>query len=199
MLTPRESVLAQAEAALKGGAKLFQLRDKRHSDEELTPLAGALRRLCERYEAKLIINDRLELAKIADGVHIGASDRALWATRAALGGEAIIGVSCYGDLNRAKTAQNGGANYVSFGACFSSATKPNAAVIDRAIFGEAKKLLRIPVCAIGGVTTENAAQLIALGADMLAVVSDLWRAGDPQKKAEAFAALWLQTARPPLF
>jgi thiamine-phosphate pyrophosphorylase len=191
ILTPRKSVLTQAEAVLRGGAKLFQLREKFSSDKELAPLVESLRRLCDFYGAKLIINDRINLAKNADGVHIGASDRALCEARSALGDDAIIGVSCYGDLNRAIAAQNGGASYVSFGACFKSATKPNAPIIDRAVFGEAKKILRLPVCAIGGINAQNAASLIGQGVDMIAVVSDLWRSNNPQKQAEAFIALGL--------
>jgi thiamine-phosphate pyrophosphorylase len=188
LLTPRRSILAQTEAVLRGGARLFQLRDKRSSDEELAPIARSLRELCDDYGAKLIINDRLELAKNAHGVHIGQADETLEKALQTLGKAAIIGVSCYGDLNRAVAAQKRGASYVSFGACFRSVTKPNAAIVDGNIFERAKKTLQIPICAIGGITTKNAPELLRRGVDMLAVVSDLWRRDDWQKTAETFAA-----------
>jgi thiamine-phosphate pyrophosphorylase len=191
ILTPIDSILEKALKVLQGGARLFQLRDKSASDEEALSIVRKLRELCDRYGAKLIIDDRVELAKEANGVHIGALDRPISEARSILGSEAIIGVSCYGDLNRAIEAEKLGASYVSFGACFNSATKPNAKVIDHGVFGEAKSRLKIPICAIGGITTQNAPALLGRGADMIAIVSDLWKDGDPKQKAKDFASLWL--------
>jgi thiamine-phosphate pyrophosphorylase len=187
-LTPLDSILEKAEAVLRGGARLFQLRDKSSSDAILQPVVRSLRDLCASYGAALIINDRVELAKEANGVHIGSSDAKLSAAREILGAKAIIGVSCYGDLTAAIAAEKAGASYVSFGACFKSRAKPNAPVIDLAVLDEAKKTLKIPICAIGGITIKNAPELLSRGANMIAVISDLWLSDDATQKAKAFAS-----------
>lgn len=192
VLTPDALLIQKAEAVLRGGAKLFQLRHKSAGDAALLPIARELKKLCDRYGALLIINDRAELAKKsgAHGLHIGREDGALEAAREYLGAKTLIGVSCYGDLNRAETMQKAGADYVAFGSFFASPTKPAAAVVEAGVLNEAKKRLHIPLCAIGGITIDTAPVLIAAGADMTAVISDLWRAPDITQQAKCYTQLF---------
>lgn len=192
-LTPYENgkIILMVERALKGGAKLVQLRDKSNKDEDLLEIAKDLKNLCKRFGAYFLINDRVNLAyRIeADGVHLGIEDTDLKEVKKILKNK-IIGVSCYGDLERAVKAELEGATYVSFGSFFPSPTKPNAKVVDKNILVSAKKLLRIPVCAIGGITLEKAKELIELGADLIAVISDIWKAKDIEIQARAYTALF---------
>jgi len=170
ILTPRESIMAQTKEVLDAGVRTIQLRDKTHSDTDLLPLAKAMVALCDVYGAKLIINDRVNLALNANahGVHIGLEDGSLEEARALLP-EAIIGVSCYGDLERAKKAQEGGASYVAFGSFFPSPTKPHTKTVPLDIIGQAKATLSIPVCVIGGINASNIH--LVKDADMISVVS----------------------------
>ncbi|MDR3347758.1 MAG: thiamine phosphate synthase [Helicobacteraceae bacterium] len=185
---PIGSLETFAQEALRGGASIVQLRDKHSNLAALWQVVPILKRLCDRHGALLIINDNVDLAKAAHGAHLGKEDMPIGAARSILGHEAIIGISCYGDLNRAKEAQNAGADYVAFGACFASRTKPNASVIDLAVISAAKQALKIPVCAIGGITIDNAARVIASGADMIAVIGAL--KADPFASASSFSALF---------
>ncbi|MDR2904664.1 MAG: thiamine phosphate synthase [Helicobacteraceae bacterium] len=177
-----------AEKALKGGAKIYQLREKNLSDRDLLSIAEKLRDLCAKYNAEFVINDRVDLArKLNCGAHIGGGDESLRKAREILGDNAIIGVSCYDDLDRAKFAEKHGASYVSFGACFRSRTKPNAPVLkDHKIFAENFK---IPKCAIGGITLENAEPLAREGANLIAVITALWEALDVEKTAREFTRI----------
>lgn len=178
-LTPWETMLYQVEQALDGGASLVQLRDKSRSNEELLGRAKQLTLLCERYGALFVINDRVELALQcgAHALHIGEEDGEVAAVRERAK-DLLLGVSCYGDLERAVCMQRLGADYVAFGAVFASSTKSQASVIGTQIFGEAKKALHIPVCAIGGITAQNAASCMEAGADMVAVISSIWNYDD---------------------
>lgn len=187
-LTPYDKVLYLVELALKGGMKILQLRDKDSKTEELVDIAKKLKELCHRYNAYFIIDDRLELAKLcdADGLHIGEDDVSLKEAKKALG-EKIIGVSCYGFINRAIEAQNLGASYVAFGSFFPSPTKPSSKLVSMDILREAKKRLTIPICAIGGIDEKNCKSLIDSGSDMIAVISNLWNSNDVYKKAVEFS------------
>lgn len=175
-LTPAATLLHQVTQAIAGGVAILQLRDKQRSDAELLPIAVALSELCRQQHVLFIINDRIELALQvnADGVHLGRDDRDVQEARALLGNK-IIGVSCYGDIARALHFQQQGADYVAFGACFASPTKPHAPVIAPDLLTQAKQQLSIPCCAIGGITLENAPLLLAQGVDMLAIITDLWQ------------------------
>jgi len=192
-LTPYENdqILEKVEKALKGGAKIVQLRDKTKTDEDLIPYATALKKLCYKYGAIFIINDRVELALKVDahGVHLGKEDLSITSARKILK-DKIIGISCYGDLKRAKEMEALSADYVTFGSFFPSPTKPSAEVVDKRIILEAKKILRIPVCAIGGITLERAKELIELGADMIAIVSDIWMAKNIEERARGYRELF---------
>ncbi len=195
-LTPLYSILAQVEAVLEGGAKILQFRYKSEITQEVVQTARALRDLCHSYRALFIVNDHPDLALSldADGIHVGKNDtKDLKALREAFRGK-IVGVSCYGEIRRAIEAQNAGADYVAFGAFFPSRTKPDAVPIEADILKEAKRRIRLPLCAIGGITVENAPILLRNGADMLSVVGGLWRATDPKREARRFSALFTNPA-----
>jgi thiamine-phosphate pyrophosphorylase len=182
-------LLAAVTQALTGGAALIQYRDKKHDALTRERNAHALLGLCHQHGALLIINDDVELALAsgADGVHLGAADAPLAAARARLGALAIIGVSCAGSLPRALAAQAGGASYVAFGRFFDSRTKPDAPPAPLGLLAEARPQLRIPLCAIGGVTPQNASALIERGADMVAAVEGVFGAADIEAAARGYA------------
>ncbi len=175
ILTPYEQIDGFINAAISGGAKIVQLRDKKLSDEELYPVANKIKKICKKHKILFVLDDRVVLAKAvgADGVHIGGDDTPVDLARKILGNKKIIGVSCYGDIERAKEVVKKGADYVAFGSFFASKTKPHSKIVPKSILGEAKKL-GVPVCAIGGIEPSNAKELVDAGADMIAVVNALW-------------------------
>ena len=185
-------LLAAVEAALAGGARLLQYRNKSASPALRLLQGRALLALCREYQVPLIINDHLDLALAldADGLHLGAEDGSFTAARARLGPEKILGASCYGELERASEAERLGANYVAFGSFFPSSVKPGAVCAPLALLRNAKRRLSAPVVAIGGITPANAPQLIAAGADGVAVISALFGAGDVKRAARRFTALF---------
>ncbi|MBZ9651908.1 thiamine phosphate synthase [Psychroflexus montanilacus] len=180
VLTPKLTILQQVEEALDAGAKVIQLRDKSSTDAELENTAKALQQLCSKKGATFFINDRVQLARNigADGVHVGFSDQTVRETRKVVGGQMLIGVSCYGDLERAKQAVQDGADYVAFGAFYPSKTKPKADVVSKEVISEAKKQLDVPVCVIGGIHRDNIAEIAAYQPDLYALVSDIFGSGD---------------------
>jgi thiamine-phosphate pyrophosphorylase len=177
------------ESALQGGTRIIQYRDKSGDHKKRLRQASALHSLCERYHAICIINDDLELASEIDahGVHLGKDDTSLATARKVLGPHAIIGVSCYNDLALALDAEKNSADYVAFGAFFSSPTKPHAAQADLEIISQAKQQLTIPVCTIGGITGSNIERVIKHGADMAAVISSLFSADDIELQARSLS------------
>ena len=188
-----EAVLfARVEAALRGGAAILQYRDKTNAGTRQAEIARELRALCRRFGALLIINDNLPLALSvnADGVHLGGDDGDLAAARRQLGPERILGASCYGDFDRAQVAAAAGADYVAFGAVFASLTKPHAARADLSLFGRCRRELQLPACAIGGITRDNATPVVAAGADMVAVITDLFEAPDIEARARTYIPLF---------
>lgn len=188
-----EARLARAaEQALRGGARLIQYRDKTHAAAARRRHAEALRALCTAYEARLIINDDAPLAHAvsADGVHLGRHDAAIDAARRLLPAGAIIGVSCYNDRARAERAATNGADYIAFGSFFPSRTKPDGVRADPALLRDARAQLNVPLVAIGGITPENGAALLAAGADALAVISGVFDQPDVEAAARRYAALF---------
>ncbi len=187
-------LLPYVEAALKGGATLLQYRDKSSDDARRLREAETLRELCNRYGAALIINDDAELAaRLGVGLHLGQGDGSLPAARALLGRQAIIGGTCHAQLELAEAAAKEGVSYVAFGRFFNSTTKPGAPSADIALLAAAKAKVNLPIVAIGGVTLENAPELIAHGASMVAVVHGLFGAGsadEVERRARAFSALF---------
>ncbi|APZ42187.1 thiamine phosphate synthase [Acidihalobacter ferrooxydans] len=179
-LSPGDRLLDAVDAALRGGARWIQYRDKGTDAARRLAEARALVELCHAHGAGLIVNDDVELAAACggDGVHIGAEDASLAQARARLGTDAVIGVSCYNRLELAMTAAAKGADYVAFGSVFSSPTKPHAVRADLALLRAARERLSLPICAIGGIDAGTAATVAATGVDLLAVISAVFAATD---------------------
>lgn len=180
------------ELALQGGARIIQYRDKNSAREQRLAQAANLKRLCTQYNALLIINDDIDLARTvqADGIHLGEQDSSIAAARELLGDDFLIGQSCYNRFELALQAQAEGANYVAFGAFYSSPTKPQARNADIELLRQAQRRLHIPVCAIGGIHAGNAAELVEAGADMVAVISGLFARDQIKSSAEHISALF---------
>ncbi len=183
-----DQVLADVAEAIKGGINVLQYRDKQPVDAMY--LAGALKELCHAHNIPLIINDQPELAKYigADGVHIGQEDSQLTYAREVLGNKAIIGVSCYDSVELAIQAQQLSADYVAFGRFFPSSSKPLAAPAHITTLQAAKKSIKLPIVAIGGILPDNGAQLLGAGADLLAVIGGIFTES-PYQSASAYQAL----------
>ena len=195
LLTPDRTdtarLLAEVEAALQAGVALLQYRNKTADAALAREQLAALGPLCARFDVPLIVNDHVDLALefATGGVHVGEHDAAVAAARAALGPGAIVGASCYDDLARARAAAEAGASYLAFGAFFPSSTKPNARRADLALLREAASF-GLPRVAIGGITADNARPLLAAGADLLAVVSDVFDAPDIAAAVRRYAPLF---------
>lgn len=184
------ALLAGVRSALAGRPALLQYRSK-HADGGLRrEQAAAIAALCREAGVPFIVNDSLELALAvaADGVHLGRDDGDLRAARAALGPERILGVTCYNDWARAEEGAAAGADYVAFGAVFASPTKPAAVHAPLDLLTRARRELKLPVAAIGGITLDNAPLAITAGADLLAVISDVFDDPDPRGRAAAYRA-----------
>jgi thiamine-phosphate pyrophosphorylase len=188
---PRPDLLVVCEAALCGGAAMLQYRDKSMDAARQCAEAAALAALCRRHGVPLIINDDVALAASvgAAGVHLGADDAEIAAARAQLGATAIIGVSCYNSIERARHLAAAGADYLAFGAFFSSPTKPQARRASVDLLTAAQALGK-PLVAIGGITPDNATALIDAGADFVAVISGVFAAEDPRAAAGQYATLF---------
>ena len=195
-VTPDEAdtdlLLAKVEAALQGGISMLQYRNKLADPKLQTQQARAILPLCRQYQVPFIINDSVKLCLTldADGVHIGTEDGNLTEIRARMGQDKILGASCYDRFDLALAAQGAGVDYVAFGACFASSTKPNAPVANLSLFDQARTQLTIPAVAIGGITLTNAAQVIAAGADSLAVINAIFNATDVKSSTEQFTQLF---------
>lgn len=187
-----ETLLAGVEAALRGGMRILQYRDKSADHAHRRQQAHQLKALCSDYQVPLIINDDIGLAVAcnADGVHLGSEDDSLREARTHLGANTIIGISCYGSLERAQIMQARGADYVAFGACFASSTKPGALVdVKPGLLHEAYQTLEVPIVAIGGITLDNASVIVSQGVNMVAVISDLFGADNVETQARHYCQL----------
>ncbi|MFJ3076347.1 MULTISPECIES: thiamine phosphate synthase [unclassified Pseudomonas] len=186
--------LSHVEAALEGGVCLLQYRDKSDDAARRLREAEALMKLCERYGTELIINDDAELAaRLGVGVHLGQTDGPLTPARALLGRQAIIGSTCHAQLDLAQQAASEGASYVAFGRFFNSVTKPGAPAANVELLEQARAQVKLPIAVIGGITLDNAAPLVAHGADLLAVIHGLFGVDSAQevtRRARAFNALF---------
>ena len=195
-ITPDEADTAElvrkVRLALLGGTKVLQYRNKTADVALLLEQAHALRVLTHEFSVPLIINDDARLAQQidADGVHLGSEDGSVAAARAVLGSGKLIGVSCYNRVALAHEAVRQGADYVAFGAFFSSNIKPEAVVADAELLRQARAELSVPLVAIGGITAHNGAQLLQAGADALAVISAVFGAADIKSAAQDFAKLF---------
>jgi len=186
------SLFDGVRAALNGGMRVLQYRDKHAEPGVKIRQARLLRGLCDEFGALLIINDDVRLAAdcTADGVHLGRDDSALLAARKYLGDRALVGVSCYNQLSRAIDAADAGCDYVAFGRFFPSRTKPHAAQAEPELLEQARRRLSIPLCAIGGITLDNASTLIEQQVDMIAVIQGLFATRDIQQAARRYSDLF---------
>jgi thiamine-phosphate pyrophosphorylase len=191
-LIPSLQFVATVEAAIKGGARVIQYRDKSTDNHQRFQQAQALHYLCQQYQIPLIINDDVTLAQQvgAEGIHLGQADAKLTTVRALLGNDVIIGISCHNQLALAKEAVANGATYVAFGRFFQSQTKPNAVAAHLDLLHQARQLLPCPIIAIGGITPDNGKQLIAAGADCLAVIQGVFGQPNICAAAQRYAQLF---------
>ncbi len=191
LLTPdepdTERLLARLRPALAAGVALLQYRNKAADAILRRQQALAVLSLCREFALPLVINDDWRLAAEigAAGVHLGEHDGDLPAARTVLGPAAIIGMSCYDDIARAERAAAEGASYLAFGAFFPSGTKPLARRADPALLAAAARF-GLPRVAIGGISPDNGASLVAAGADLLAVIGAVFDAPDPAVAVRAF-------------
>ena len=186
---PRADLVDACAAAIEGGAAILQYRDKTSDRARRRDEASALAALCARQRVPLIVNDDVELAAGigAAGVHLGEDDADIAAARYRLGNSAIIGVSCYASLERARKLAAAGADYLAFGAFYPSATKPHNRRAEADLLRDAKALGK-PLVAIGGITPDNAALLIAAGADFVAAISGVFGQPDIADAARRYAS-----------
>ena len=184
-------LLKKVEAALQGGINLLQYRNKTANHKLQTQQSRAILPLCRQYNVPFIINDSVKLCLTldADGVHLGADDGNLADVRSRIGKDKILGASCYNRFDLALEAEKAGASYVAFGACFASTTKPNALVAALDLFTRAKTELTIPTVAIGGITLQNAPQVLHAGANSIAVIQAIFGAENVQQATQDFALI----------
>ncbi|MDQ6974157.1 MAG: thiamine phosphate synthase [Mariprofundaceae bacterium] len=194
---PTKDLLFKAENALKGGLQILQFRDKKSGYKRALKRAAALRECTSVYGACLIINDSVQMAKEvgADGVHLGRDDVVNLAdVREDVGENMLIGVTCRADAVFAKLALQQGADYVSFGAVFASQSKPDVPVLGLPRLQKARQMFPgVNICAIGGITLDNIAQVKQAGATSAAIISGLFDAKHIQEKTAALMQAW-QTA-----
>ena len=193
-ITPDSSdtavLLAKVRSALQGGIAVLQYRNKFAGVVQRRAEVLALLGMCRRRGVPFIVNDDLQLALEcgADGVHLGSEDGELRDARQKLGVK-LLGASCYDRIELAERAVAAGADYVAFGSVFPSSTKPDAARSPLELFSRARAF-GVPLVAIGGITLDNAAQVVRAGADCVAVIADLFDAPDIAGRARAYGALF---------
>jgi thiamine-phosphate pyrophosphorylase len=198
-VTPDEPDTARmvilVRAAMEGGMRILQLRNKPASAALREVQARALREITRAYGCTLIINDDAKLAAQvdADGAHLGAEDGSIREARALLGPHKLLGATCYGKLENARTALADGADHVAFGGFFRSTVKPGNPQRPLSLLTDAKREFKVPVVAIGGITQATTPQLIAAGADSVAVITALFGAPDVAQAAREFCALFGDT------
>lgn len=185
-------LLAATEQALRGGAALVQYRHKTATPALRHEQASRLLALCHSYQRPFIINDYVDLcvALNADGVHVGGTDASVAQVRAVLGSAKIVGASCYGSLDLARDARAAGASYVAFGGFYPSRVKQYPVTTSPEIIAQSNAEIRLPSVVIGGMTPENSASLVACGADMVAAISSVYLAADPEAAAREFVNLF---------
>ena len=178
ILMPENLALEYAREILEYGVKFFQFRSKKAVKNE--KLASEILNLCEKFGAKFIVNDDVKFAKKigAKAVHLGKDDENIKEAFEILGKNAYVGVSCYNDINLAINATKNGASYVAFGSVFTSPTKPNAPKCGLEIVKEAKQILNLPVCVIGGINETNIGSLSHAKPDLIAVISAIYKDGN---------------------
>lgn len=186
------ALLARTEEALSAGVALLQYRHKHASDTLRREQAAQLLALCRRFNTPLIINDHVDLCLElgADGVHVGGRDASVAEVRRRVGDGLIVGASCYGDRGLAGTAAAAGASYLAYGGFYPSRVKQYAVTTEAGIVDWSKASYALPVVVIGGMTPENAAPLVARGADLVAAISSVYGAPAVAPAVEQFNALF---------
>lgn len=186
VLTPDDTVLEQARESFEAGVDIFQYRNKIDKDEDVKDICIALQELCREYGVTFVIDDRPHLAAAigADGLHIGKHDMPITEARKIFP-DGIIGVSCYASVRNAVEAEAEGADYVAFGSFFPSPTKPKSGIAPMSIIQRAKEKVKVPVCVIGGINTENVHELVKEKPDMVSVVSGIYE-GDITQNVKKF-------------
>jgi thiamine-phosphate pyrophosphorylase len=187
-----QKLLDTSELALKGGVALLQYRHKTAGDALRREQAQALQALCRKYKVPFIINDFVQLCidLDADGIHVGGTDQSVADVRKLIGADRILGSSCYGDIERAHAMEQAGASYVAFGGFYPSRVKKYPVTTPPTIVSDWKKQGKVPSVVIGGMTHENAKPLVANGANMVAAISSVYMAEEPQAAARQFADLF---------
>ncbi|WP_405264472.1 thiamine phosphate synthase [Methanobrevibacter sp.] len=180
-----EKFLKTIEEAIKGGVSVVQIREKTADTLDFYNLALNVKKITEKYDVPLIINDRVDVALAidADGVHVGQSDMPCDVTRALVGSDKIVGVSA-ATIEEARKAESDGADYIGTGAVFPTATKDDAPKITKNDLKEIVESINIPVVAIGGITLNNAHELNDTGIAGLSVVSAIMSSENPKKSSE---------------
>ena len=189
-----KQLLEYTAVILANGAALLQYRNKTDLPADSHNKAEKIRDLCREFNIPFIINDDIDLAISvnADGVHLGKDDMDCRKARIILGPECIIGVSCYNELQRARTAAKNGASYVAFGAFFPTDSKQQTVPADVNLIRQARQALAVPLAAIGGITPQNGGQLVAAGANYLAVISGVYASRDPATVTRQYVNLFRQ-------
>lgn len=191
-LLDTKKLVYKTRLAIEGGVRIVQYRNKLADRVLLNEQAWHMSQLCGEFDVPLIINDHLDIAVEfdVDGVHLGRDDSSLSQARQQLGRDKIIGVSCYNRLELALQAQASGADYVAFGAFFTSVTKPDTVKASIDLLCQARQETVLPIVCIGGINLRNARVLIENGCDAIAVSNALFCAKDIQATAEYFAKLF---------
>lgn len=193
-----EQLAHDIESAARGGMRALQWRQKKIDRHVAVEKARAIAMLCRTLGVVFIVNDDVDLAIAidADGVHLGKDDGDIAAARAVLGSGKLIGCSCYNERVRAEAAMRNGADYIAFGAVFDSSVKPEAVRAPLELFQQAQALRPtvtdkpVTLVAIGGITPQNADQVIKAGAQSLAVIGGLFNSPDIRSTAAQFSALF---------
>jgi thiamine-phosphate pyrophosphorylase len=175
----QSNAVRAAEAMIKGGVDLIQLRGKRQSVDELVALAEELHELTFRSSTPLIVNDHAEIARRVpvEGVHVGQDDDSIEVARRKAGRAVVVGKSTH-SLEQARAAQREGADYIGFGPIFATPTKPDYEAIGLKDIKQAHLDVNLPIFCIGGINIDNLRDVIAAGARRVAIVSGLLKAPD---------------------
>lgn len=180
-----KTLYSQVESALKGGATFVQLREKELDDADFLEEAKEIQKLCREYKVPFVINDNVEIAAEigADGVHVGQSDMEAGAVREKLGPDKIIGVSAQ-TVEQALLAEQKGADYLGVGAVFPTGSKDDAVEVSHETLKAICEAVKIPVIAIGGISTGNVMELSGSGICGIAVISAIFAKPDIEAAAK---------------
>ena len=183
-----------SEQALRSGVTILQYRHKTANAALRLEQARALQALCRRHGCLFIINDHVDLCLEldADGIHVGGTDASVATVRTAVGPDKIVGASCYGDLELAHRSHREGASYVAFGGFYPSRIKKYPVTTPVEIVSQSKLEIALPVVVIGGMTIDNCQPLIAAGADMVAAISSVYMAENPELASREFGRLFVK-------